>query len=356
MSVPCGQRNADGTTCRRPVARRGAPCGATHLTAGPAAQAGNAAAAAGPGPDPFTGPGMEPADPPPRPPRGRGGPPLITDRDWLAAATASGLTQGQIAAEAGCSTRTVIRAMQRLGVACQTPDHGPQTPQLGDADWLRDQYQARRRSAADIAAELGVSNRTVTAWLRRHGIEVRPPGWGGSVTGEAQDRLSDADWLRYQYQTRFRSFADIAAELGVDRRTVADRLRLHGIEVRPPPGGGPVTGEAKDRLGDADWLRDQYQTRSRSAADIAAELDVSPPTVGVWLRRHGIEVRPPGWGGSVTGEAKDRLSDADWLRDQYQTRSRSTADIAAEIDVSPSTVGVWLRRHGIEVRQRGIRP
>lgn len=62
MSVPCGQRNADGTTCRRPVARRGAPCGATHGTAAPAANPGAAAAvAAVPGPDPFAGPASEPA-------------------------------------------------------------------------------------------------------------------------------------------------------------------------------------------------------------------------------------------------------------------------------------------------------
>ena len=62
MSVQCGQRNTDGTMCQRPVARRGAPCGATHVTASPAANPGAAAAvAAVPGPDPFAGSAPEPA-------------------------------------------------------------------------------------------------------------------------------------------------------------------------------------------------------------------------------------------------------------------------------------------------------
>ena len=62
MSVQCGQRNTDGTMCQRPVARRGAPCGANHTALPALSRAGVAGpAAAAPGPDPFAGPDPGPA-------------------------------------------------------------------------------------------------------------------------------------------------------------------------------------------------------------------------------------------------------------------------------------------------------
>ena len=55
MGFLCGQRNADGTTCRRPVARRGSPCGATHSHLPAAGDSAAFAAASGPGLDPLAG-------------------------------------------------------------------------------------------------------------------------------------------------------------------------------------------------------------------------------------------------------------------------------------------------------------
>lgn len=42
-----------------------------------------------------------------------------------------------------------------------------------DGDWLRREYIANRRSAAEIAAQFGVTAAAVLFWLRRHGIMRR---------------------------------------------------------------------------------------------------------------------------------------------------------------------------------------
>jgi hypothetical protein len=46
-----------------------------------------------------------------------------------------------------------------------------------------------------------------------------------------------------------------------------------------------------------------------------------------------------------------QLNDADWLRDRYEQRGLSTRAIGEELECSPNTVLLALRRHGIEVRR-----
>ena len=48
-------------------------------------------------------------------------------------------------------------------------------------------------------------------------------------------------------------------------------------------------------LQDADWLRARYVTEGLSTIEIAEMLDFdcAPTTVGNWLRKHGIPARPP---------------------------------------------------------------
>lgn len=41
---------------------------------------------------------------------------------------------------------------------------------------LRDRYEARGQTLADIGADLGVSQATVSRWMARLGIEARFPG------------------------------------------------------------------------------------------------------------------------------------------------------------------------------------
>lgn len=38
---------------------------------------------------------------------------------------------------------------------------------------------------------------------------------------------------------------------------------------------------------------------------------------------------------------------AEWLRNEYETRQRSTGEIAQQLGISDAAVLYWLRKHGI---------
>lgn len=141
---------------------------------------------------------------------------------------------------------------------------------------------------------------------------------------------------------------------------------------------------------------------------LAREFDVRPPTVNRWLRLRGVQIRsareshsggkrckpirnlPAGTGGLpqrtsypatialpggplckcgcggavlwnrrkaawaqyVAGHYRKPApyKDADWLREQYITKRRTTDEIAAECAVSKPTLRYYMRLHGIEAR------
>jgi hypothetical protein len=79
----------------------------------------------------------------------------------------------QLAAETGFSRPLVAQHARQAGISLA--HYSPPAVEI-DKDWLREQYQTRRRSFADIAAELGVAVMTVHGAARRHGISARAPG------------------------------------------------------------------------------------------------------------------------------------------------------------------------------------
>ena len=99
-------------------------------------------------------------------------------------------------------------------------------------------------------------------------------------------------------------------------------------------------------LDDAAWLKDQYDTGRRTTADIAAELGCSPSAVCNALARHSIPAR-------AARRRPVELDDAAWLKDQYDTGGRTTTDIAAELGCGPTAVCDALARHSIPARPGG---
>jgi uncharacterized protein YjcR len=205
-------------------------------------------------------------------------------------------------------------------------------PKYRDEEWLREEYVEKRRTAPEMAEECGCAGKTVRRWLKRHGIGTRSPGQ------PPQKELADEDWLREQYAEKERSTVDIADECGCYPTTVAKWLRRHGIETRR--GGHPTPGE----LTDGEWLREEYVEKERTTVDIADECGCASSTVAKWLRRHRIETRSRG--DPTPGD----LIDEGWLREEYVEKERTTRDIADECGCAFSTVGDWLRRHGIKIR------
>jgi len=94
---------------------------------------------------------------------------------------------------------------------------------------------------------------------------------------------------------------------------------------------------------DEEWLRQQYCEALKPAPLIAVELGVDGATVFRWLRRHRIPCRQ--W--HRPRRKHPELSDENWLREQYATKS--STEIGLSIGVSGPQVCVALKRFGIQM-------
>lgn len=201
---------------------------------------------------------------------------------------------------------------------------------LFDGGWLRDQYHDNNRSSVDIADQLGCDKSTVLNALKRHGIETRSNSEAARLQSlrEFGDRgYNDETWLRHQYHAQGKSAAQIARENGWGYDSVRRALNRHGIQTRSqkaanllqtkqekcptdtsdrdlvtPAGidaswqdGGAGTDGCYLDYRDPTWIREQVRA-GRSVYDIAdrSECDVTGKTVRRWLKRFDIE--PAGGG------------------------------------------------------------
>ena len=140
-------------------------------------------------------------------------------------------------------------------------------------------------------------------------------------------KYRDEGWLREKYVEEHRTTTEIAEECGCAPSTVSTWLNKHDIEARPPGGGGPPAPD--ERLTDADWLREQYVEQRRNTHEIADVCGCARSTVSRWLNKHDIETRT-----TKNPVTDHRLGDADWLREQHVEQRRSAPDIAEECGCS----------------------
>jgi len=159
----------------------------------------------------------------------------------------SGLPARAIAARLG-TTAEHIRLTAARHPAPHPPASTPAQAALqqaanrpgGDPHWLREQYQLRRRSLKDIAAETGIPAATLAAAARNTGIPVRhgtnshthplastgPPGafppavWNAFTRPNAEQRIRRLLTLPGQPSLRH-----AARHLGIDHATLARQIR-----------------------------------------------------------------------------------------------------------------------------------
>ena len=158
-----------------------------------------------------------------------------------------------------------------------------------------------------------------------------------------EPRYRDEQWLREQYWDEYKTTDEIGQECGVSPSTVRRWMIKHDIDRRDPS-EARTQGDV-DKLRDEGWLREQYCSKHRTAAEIGDECDLHSGTVLKWLDKHGIERR--NLSESRTMGDIEKLQDEKWLRERYNEVG-STVEIAAECGVSQSSVVNYLERHGIE--------
>lgn len=131
--------------------------------------------------------------------------PQLRDVDWLRTRYIDdGLNGEEIAALIGSSRTAVTNAIRRTGIPPRVagqirPNHRRRDAidELHDPDWLRQKRIADRRTVEEIAAELGCTPKTVTTWLKRWGIRWREPlprGEAFAVAAPRRQRTSSGYW------------------------------------------------------------------------------------------------------------------------------------------------------------------
>ena len=96
-----------------------------------------------------------------------------------------------------------------------------------------------------------------------------------------------------------RSVRSIAADYGLNRKTITPVLRPEGIPI-------PACCPQVQFVIDPDWLRAQYLEHRRTVPDIARRLGATPTTIAPIARKHGLQVRPRGGAGHIRAFAEDR--------------------------------------------------
>ena len=252
---------------------------------------------------------------------------LLDDPGRLGDAYRSSTSIQALADEVGVSSSRVQRALVRHAID-RLPRNRNRRPEsarvLDDSHWLTRRYETH--SAVDIAAELGVSSRTVYAAMDRHGIARRnEPG----VLKLRLPQLVDEVWLQTAVERA--SSSRVAAELNVSAGTVTAAYERVGLD---PASTAKLyaRGRARQRP-TVEGLQDTWEAE-RTFRGVGRRFGVAHTTAAVWLAEIGV------FADTTPALSRSALLDA-------IERQQSISQIAAQHATSATTVRVELHRHGL---------
>lgn len=134
--------------------------------------------------------------------------------------------------------------------------------------------------------------------------------------------------LSYLYHSHLKTATQIADELGCSQATILRRMDKFGIDKRDKHRRKAVSHHSKEvyhKLTDKDWLQEQYHDKHKSANQISKELGVTNQTVLNWMENLGLEIRPRYNFGENNPEWKgDELNHAcEWCGDDFRSTNNS---------------------------------
>jgi len=173
---------------------------------------------------------------------------------------------------------------------CHADQDATRTGDDPDPARLAHLYQCRGLSTYAIGQVTGLDRQRVTRMLRRAGVPLRPRGAGRLRPLRRDDPPGLPRILAELYEAERLGSLRIAAITGIPERTVRDRLRRYGIQVRTRGGWN-----REDRqLVAAEVLDDLYTRLALSADEVGRRLATSRSTVLRSAHALGVPVRAGG--------------------------------------------------------------
>jgi predicted DNA-binding transcriptional regulator AlpA/lambda repressor-like predicted transcriptional regulator len=177
-------------------------------------------------------------------------------------------------------------------------------------EWLRELYETRQMSLDEVAAETGMSTKTVWRRLVEYGIPTRHRGLRGAAPYARASDVLTSSTLQELAIAEGLSAAEIGRRFGFDDGTVMRYLRAAGIvqsydpsvasstKNTPGTGGFNQSGVSANlarsfsipEVSEA-ALRDLYENQRLSLAQVSASTGLSTKTVWRRLTAHGIPTR-----------------------------------------------------------------
>jgi DNA-binding CsgD family transcriptional regulator len=176
---------------------------------------------------------------------------------------------------------------------CDAGSAHHESPEKGQPEpaWLIHLYVCDSWSTYRIARHTGLSRQRVTNVLRAAGVTVRPHGAGRPRSaGKSGDLAGLSRITRELYLDSRLSSRQIAAILGIPERTVRDRLRMDGVATRTR---GGRNREDRDTI-PAEVLDLLYTRLGMTAAEVGKQLGRSANTVLRSAHALGVPVRSGG--------------------------------------------------------------
>ena len=165
---------------------------------------------------------------------------------------------------------------------------------LLDKEWLNEKY--RTKSSNEIATLLGVSNVTVLNYFRKFGLELNEEEKQEKVKRKFVETYKNGtnthlfDKTLFDEQYSFKTTKQISEESGLTEAVVKKLVEFHGTTVSDEDRNRNILVRRDPKYGilfDPKELKEAYDRRSLGR--LTEELGISASTIGIYLKKYGIE-------------------------------------------------------------------
>src|SRR3989344_3740576 len=153
-------------------------------------------------------------------------------------------------------------------------------------EFLITKYVKEKKTAIDIARELDISsNATISDWLKRYNIRIRNIAEAKLKVGVVKPSKKE---LKELYMGQRRSAKEIASQLGVVPQTIRNWLTEYNIKMR----GLSEVRLPKDFIRPPkNQLKKWYVNERKTTTEIGKMLGIGQSTASRLLKSHGIRIR-----------------------------------------------------------------
>jgi transposase len=204
-------------------------------------------------------------------------------------------------------------------------------------DLLRRNYLTERMNPSKIGEELGASGCSIEKWLKKYEIKTRNISEAKLPAGVVKPGKEELERMYNQMST-----VEIAEKLGTSNTTVGKWLKKYGIKIRNNSESQLPAGFVKPAKEELETL---YLKQMKSIDEIAEKFGMSGITISGWLKRYEIKTRNISEAKLPAGVVKPGKEELERMYNQM-----STVEIAEKLGTSNTTVGKWLKKYGIKIR------